>query len=177
LDLEPEDESPPVLESIFLANGHPFDVSQAELGDLSDSSNETLMMSEVLEIPDQVLKPGVALTLGNEAMSSTGYQAYLAPQLGPLLDDPFLPDCQPSVETSSIPRQLPYDVSQMGYKSFRHLTELSPTMLDSNGYRVHKTNSPFSYHISLVEHLVRQQWCDPATVGSRERSLRYVQLA
>lgn len=65
---------------------------------------------------------------------------------------------------------LPFDVSQMGYKNFRHLAEATPVTFNAGGHQVRNTNSPFSDHISLVEHLIGQEWCKPITGAGRGQS-------
>jgi hypothetical protein len=68
---------------------------------------------------------------------------------------------QSSQAEDYVPRlgtELPFDISQMGSRRFDHLTKLSPVLLDDKGSQVRMTNSPFSDHISLVEHLIRQEW-------------------
>lgn len=152
-----------------------LDNAHVGLDPLNDSTEEILMTTGVYEVQTQEAQEEVEtnLTLDDAPLVTTGYQPYPDPQHNPLLlDGFFLSSSDSSSATSSMPLNLPFDTSLMGHKNFQHLTDLSPIVLEARGDRVRNTNSPFSDHISLVEHLIAQEWRKPTIDGGRELSPR-----
>ncbi|OQU97444.1 hypothetical protein CLAIMM_03374 [Cladophialophora immunda] len=140
-----------------------FDDISAGMDDLNGSANDPSMATEIFGIRDPGTKDVEDLTLEHEP--------HPAPQPVPLVGESFPSGDQTHGEISHIlPPSLPFDLSQMGYSGFQSLTEQSPVVLDINGSRVRSTNSPFSDHLSLVEHLIRQEWGKSAVRGGGGRS-------
>ncbi|EXJ69714.1 uncharacterized protein A1O5_06785 [Cladophialophora psammophila CBS 110553] len=129
---------------------------------LDEPASNPLMTTEIFDIRNQGTKDVEGLVLEHEP--------HQAPEQVPLMDEFFPSSSQTNGKFSHMPPQLTFDLSQMSYKGFPSLTDLSPVVLDANGSRVRNTNSPFSDHISLVEYLIRQEWCKFAARGGGEHS-------
>lgn len=142
-----------------------------DFGDSTASSSDDFMSAEDFGLQDEGHKEMEDLTLEQDALPAP------AQQQPSLMDGRVLTGIHTRGETSasSIPVHLAYDSSLMGYKNFQHLTDLSPKILDANGHHLaRQTNSPFSDHITFVEHLIGREWWKVAAMGGSERSPRYV---
>ena len=81
----------------------------------------------------------------------------LASQLTTIYDD-VRETNQPDKQVYRLYPEIQFDASQMGYQRFKDLTNASPILVENNGSPLRATNSPFSDHINLFEHLLRQRW-------------------
>ncbi|OQV01439.1 hypothetical protein CLAIMM_06801 [Cladophialophora immunda] len=80
---------------------------------------------------------------------------------------------QPNIFGPRVSLDLPFDITQMGYRRFKDMQDSGPILRDEHGNQVRTTNSPFSDHLSLVEHLLGQKWQKLAPCRDREpRSLQ-----
>lgn len=70
-----------------------------------------------------------------------------------------LSNSQPdSILGPQISLDLPFDMTQMGYRGFKDMRDRGPILRDEHGNQVRTSNSPFSDHLGLVEHLLSQKW-------------------